>query len=842
MDKRKLGLTSKEAEKLLKQYGLNEIHEEKKFTLIKSFLSQFNNFLILLLIGASIVSFFIGETLDAIFILAIVILNAFFGLYQEYQAEKSLASLKKMTKTMVRVYRDGKEQEIDSRYLVPSDVVFLEEGTKIPADGEVIEAYNLEVNEAMLTGESLPVVKNLSDANLLYAGTIVSRGRGLMKVTATGSNTRFGQIAKTLSVIKETKTPLQKKLETFTKQLGIIGIIASIIVFVLSFIKEKNTIESFILAVSLAVAAVPEGLPAVMTIILSIGVERMAKKKTIVRKLNAIETMGSLTLIATDKTGTLTTNQMRVKKIWVDEKEYDITNPPSETNHPFRLILLNSVLCSTASLVAKVDHGKDFDVVGDTTEGALLIMAHHQGIFYDQERNRWQIIEEIPFSSQTKRMTVCVESKTSSTLHAKRYTFSKGAPESILEVCNSIQIGQEIKPLTPNKKKEIEAEFEKFAQKGLRMIAFSYKTKTNKKLEENQIFLGFVGIADPVRPEVKEAVEKAKNAGIKVVMITGDNELTAEAVGIETGIIKKGDDILSGKILRSYSDDELLSILPKVKIFARTYPEDKYRLVKLYQKLGEVVAVTGDGVNDALALKQADVGVAMGKTGTDVAKDTAHIIITDDNFATLVSAIEQGRNIFIHIKNAIKYLLSCNIGEVVYIILALIFSLPVPTALQLLYINIVTDGLPAISLAFAPDDKEILNKPPRKTLNILDKVDFNYVFSLGALTTIFTVFSAFYKADVSIVFTTLIFVQQMILIDLFLSHKHIVSNYRLLFKPIFQIAFWFPFLLHPLLLYHPLIQQVFKTTSLPLPILITLFFYSSLILIGIRGVKEFLRI
>lgn len=700
----------------------------------------------------------------------------------------------------------------------------------------------------------------MNDSNL-YAGTIVSRGRGLMKITTTGSSTRFGQIAKTLSGIKETKTPLQKKLETFTKQLGIIGIIASIIVFLLSFIKEKNTIESFILAVSLAVAAVPEGLPAVMTIILSIGVEKMAKRKTIVRKLNAIETMGSLTLIATDKTGTLTTNQMRVKKIWVDEKEYDINSPPSEINHPFRLILLNSALCSTASLIPKVDHGEDFDMIGDTTEGALLIMAHHQGVFYEQERNRWKIIKEVPFSAQTKRMTVYTENKT-------RYTFSKGAPESILEICNFIQIGQEIKPLTLIKKKEIEAEFEKFAQKGLRMIAFSYKTsspvipnlirdpksspsnlknknnknQSNQKLEENQIFLGFVGIADPVRPEVKEAVEKAKKAGIKIVMITGDNELTAEAVGIEAGIIKKGEDILSGKILRSYSDEQLLAILPKVKIFARTYPEDKYRLVKLYQKLGEVVAVTGDGVNDALALKQADVGVAMGKTGTDVAKDTAHIIITDDNFATLVSAIEQGRNIFVHIKNAIKYLLSCNIGEVIYIILALIFSLPVPTALQLLYINIATDGLPAISLAFAPDDREILNKPPRKELTILDKIDFHYVFSLGFLTTVFTVFSAFYKFNTTMIFTTLIFVQQMILIDLFLSHKHIVSHYRLLFKPIFQVAFWFPFLLHPLLLYHPLFQQVFKITPLSLPILIILFFYSTLILLGIRGVKEFLRI
>jgi len=681
----------------------------------------------------------------------------------------------------------------------------------------------------------------MQDYNL-YAGTIVSRGRGLMKITATGSSTRFGQIAKTLTGIKETKTPLQKKLEIFTKQLGIIGIAASIIVFLLSFIKEKNTIESFILAVSLAVAAVPEGLPAVMTIILSIGVERMAKRKTIVRKLNAIETMGSLTLIATDKTGTLTTNQMRVKKIWVDEKEYDINSPPSETNHPFRLILLNSVLCSTASLVKKVDHGQDFDIIGDTTEGALLIMAHNQGIFYEQEKNRWQIIDELPFSAQTKRMTVHVEDKTRSKLHVSRYIFSKGAPESILEICNFIQIGQEIKPLTPVKKKEIEAEFEKFAQKGLRMIAFSYKTKNDKKLEENQIFLGFVGIADPVRPEVKEAVEKAKKAGIKIVMITGDNELTAEAVGIEAGIIKKGEDILSGKILRTYSDEQLLAILPKVKIFARTYPEDKYRLVKLHQKLGEVVAVTGDGVNDALALKQANVGVAMGKTGTDVAKDTAHIIITDDNFATLVSAIEQGRNIFVHIKNAIKYLLSCNIGEVIYIILALIFSLPVPTALQLLYINIVTDGLPAISLAFAPDDKEILNRPPRKTLSILDKVDFNYIFFVGALTTIFVIFSTFYKNIEPIVFTTLIFVQQMILIDLFLSHKHITKNYRLLFKPIFQIAFWFPFILHPILLYHPLMQQVFKTTPIALPILIVLFFYSSLILLGIRGVKEFLKI
>lgn len=681
--------------------------------------------------------------------------------------------------------------------------------------------------------------------NQLYAGTIVSRGRGFMKVTATGMNTRFGQIAKTLSSIKESKTPLQKKLEIFTKQLGIIGIIASFTVFLLSFVKEKNTIESFILAVSLAVAAVPEGLPAVMTIILSIGVERMAKRKTIVRKLNAIETMGSLTLVATDKTGTLTTNQMRVKKIWVDEKEYDITSPPHLSNHPFQKIILNSCLNSTASLVLKVDHG-DMDVVGDTTEGALLIMAKDLGINYEEERKKWSIEEEIPFSAVTKRMSIKVKKVSSSKFQVQKFIFSKGAPESILEICDYLQIGEEVKPLTGTKRKEIEKEFQRFAQKGLRMIGFSYKTyptnRPDEKLEENQIFLGFVGIADPVRPEVKEAVEKAKKAGIKVVMITGDNELTAEAVGIETGIIGMGEDILNGKILHQYSDQELLKILPKVKIFARTSPEDKYRLVKLYQKIGEVVAVTGDGVNDALALKQADCGVAMGKTGTDVAKDTAHIIITDDNFATLIDAIEQGRNIFLHIKNAIKYLLSCNIGEVIYILSALIFNLPVPSPLQLLYINIATDGLPAISLAFAPDDKEIIKKPPRKTLTILDNVDYHYIFSVGFLTMVLAGFSLFIKNNTTAVFSAIIFIQQFILVDLFLSHRHISSNYKLLFKPIFITAFLFPFVLHPLLLYKPTLQQVFKTQPLDWQTLFVLVGFSSLILVGIRGVKEFLRI
>jgi Ca2+-transporting ATPase len=832
-----LSLSSHQVEKLLKQYGRNEIKEKKRFTLIKSFLNQFNNFLILLLLAATAVSFLVGETLDAIFIFAIVILNALFGLYQEYQAEQSLSSLKKIAVTKTRVIRDKKEIEIDSHELVPGDIIYLEEGAKIPVDARLLQTTHFEVNEAALTGESLPVPKDENDRenNLVFAGTVVARGHAYAKVEKTGENTRFGQIAKTLGAIEEPKTPLQKKLETFTKQVGIIGIIASVIVFILSFVKEKNTIESFILAVSLAVAAVPEGLPAVMTIILSIGVERMAKKKTIIRQLNAIETMGSLTLIATDKTGTLTTNQMKVKKIWVDENIYEANNPPSTNNHPFEKIILTGNLCSTASLIKKVDHGEDFDVIGDTTEGALLLLSQKIGLPYENDRQQWQVIDELSFNSQTRRMTVHVKNK-------EELILTKGAPESILSICSSIQIGKEIKPLTANQRKKIEKDFEAFAQKGMRMIAFSYKKPDKKPLEENQIFLGFVGIADPVRKEVREAVLKAKKAGIKVVMITGDNELTAEAIGLETGILEKGEDILTGKILHQYSDEQLLEVLPKTKVFARTNPEDKYRLVKLYQKLGEVVAVTGDGVNDVLALKQANCGVAMGKTGTDVAKDTAHIVITDDNFATLVAAIEQGRNIFTHIKNAIKYLLACNISEIFYILVALIFNWPILTPIQLLYINIATDGLPAISLAFSPDDKNVLEKPPRRELTILDKIDLHYVFSVGMLIFFLISIIAVFNVNLTLIFTAFIFIQQVVLIDLFLSHRHILTHFRLLFHPVFITAFIFPFLIHPLILYLPLFSQVFKVESINPTYLFLITLYSALTIVGIRGIKEFLKI
>ncbi len=838
----KKGLSSYKVQTLLKQYGYNEITEVKQFTLVKSIIGQFDNVLILLLIAAGGISFFVGERLDSLFIFLIVILNAFFGLYQEYKAERALSYLKKLTITTIRVIRDGKEQQLDSRSLVPGDLVYIEEGAKIPADCQIVESRNLEINEASLTGESLPVVKNSHDLNnnQLFMGTVVAKGRGYAQVLKTGNQTKFGTIAKTLTLIKETKTPLQKKLDVFTKQIGVIGITASLVVFILSFIQDKSLIESFIFAVSLAVAAVPEGLPAVMTITLAVGVERMAKKKAIVRKLNAIEALGSITVIATDKTGTLTANQMRVKKIFVENNVYEITNPPLSTNHPFSKIVLNGILCSTTTLVTKVDHGNDFDIIGDATEGALLLMAHKVGMIPEIVREKWKIIDELPFNPVTKRMTTMVtDGKT-------KIILTKGAPESILSISSKILIGNIPTTLTPHYINRIEKEFERFARQGLRMIAFSYKENGNSNLEKDQIFLGFVGIADPVRLEVLEAVRKTQEAGIKVIMITGDNQLTAEAIGIETGIIKEGEDILIGKQLDDYSDEELSPFLGKVKIFARTSPEHKYRLVKLLQKQGEVVAVTGDGVNDALALKQADVGVAMGITGTDVAKETAHMIITDDNFATLVGAVEEGRNIFNHIKNAIKYLLACNMGEVIYVIAAVIFQLPVVTTLQLLYINLVTDGLPAIALAFSPNDPNIMREKPRRVMTILGKHDFKYVFLAGSITALLAFLSILLfmflntpeSIKITIVFTTIVIIQPLILVDIWLGHKSIFSHFSQLKKPIFLIAFLFPFILHPIIIYNPLLQNVFSVTSLSFWYVISSIFVSLLIFIPLELFKK----
>ncbi len=829
------GLTSQQAEDSLKQYGYNMISEPSKKSFLAKFFEQFNNFLTMLLLGASVFSFFLGEGVDGALIIAIIILNAFFGLYQEAKAEESLKALKEMTVTKVRVIRDGHQIEIDSKFVVPGDIVYIEEGIKLPADGQVVESVNLEVNESALTGESLAINKKENDE--VFSGTIVSKGRGMLKVVHTGDKTKFGQIAKNLSTIVEGQTPLQKKLSDLTRMIGIGGIVLSILVFVISMIEGTGYFPAFLLAISLAVAIVPEGLPAVMTITLAIGMKRMAGKKAILRKLSAIEALGSITLIATDKTGTLTTNKMQVKEIYVDENKYNDSELPESSNHPFNLMVLNSVLCSTASLVYVHDHGS-WDVLGDPTEGALLYLAQKKGLELEKVRKEWKLVDEVPFDSVTKMMTVKVKKPGKA---GGEYSFSKGAPESILSRSKKILIGNKEKPLTPNERKKLESVVAKWAGQGLRVLAFSYN---------NGVFLGMVAIHDAPRPEVKEAIAKAKKAGIKIIMVTGDSEKTAEAIGVTTGLITEGDEILTGTQVEEYSDEELLKILPKVKIFARTNPFQKHRIVKLYQSLGEVVGVTGDGVNDAIALKQADVGVAMGLVGTDVARETADMVITDDNFATIIVAIEEGRGIINNIKNAIKYLLSTNVSEAIALIIGLIMGLPTLFyPIQLLYINLVTDGLPALMLSFSPRDPNLMSITPEKEMVLLKKKDQLYIFWVGMVGATLVVvsyfmYSVWLRQDLgkTAAFSVLTMIQSFVFIDLWLSHRHIHQNLNSLFKPVFMIAFIVPLALQFALLSHPVSASLFKVSSISPMVFAQFLLISFMVLLGVRLVKRMVRI
>jgi len=849
------GLTTIQVSQLLIQYGLNTITEQKKKSIFIKFFEQFNNFLTILLIGASVFSFLLGETLDGGLIIGIVILNGFFGLYQEAKAEESLKALKQMTVTKVRVIRDGQQVEIDSKYLVPGDIVFLEEGVKIPADAKVIESINLEVNESALTGESLAVLKTIKDE--VFSGTIVARGRGLIEVKKTGDKTKFGQIAGNLMSIEDGSTPLQKKLANLTRFIGIGGIILSIIVFLISLFEGTGYFPAFLLAVSLAVAVVPEGLPAVMTITLAIGMKKMAGKKAIVRKLSAIEALGSITLIATDKTGTLTTNKMQVKEIYVDNFQFSIFNFHSNLNFQLsnfkndakNLIILNGILCSTASLVYIHDHGS-WDVLGDPTEGSLLFLAQKQGLNIEEIRKSWQLIDEKPFDSVTKMMSVVVRPVGGG--RDRPTQFSKGAPESIINICDRIIIGNKETKMTVEDRKKIKRQVDRWAEQGLRVLAFSYNRIENSKLkiensQKNNIFLGMVAIHDAPRPEVKEAIIKAKKAGIKVIMITGDNEKTAEAIGVSSGLIKDGDEILTGQQLEEYNDEELLRILPRVKIFARTNPFQKHRIVSLYQKLGEIVAVTGDGVNDAIALKQADVGVAMGLVGTDVARETADMVITDDNFATIVTAVEEGRNIINSIKNAIKYLLSCNVAEAVALIIGLILGLPTFFyPIQLLYINLVTDGLPALVLSFSPRDPNAMSITPEKEMVLLKNKDQSYIGAVGIVGAVLVITAYFIFAGQKLggtaAFSVLTMIQSFVFIDLWLSHRHIHENIRHLFSPLFFLAFLLPLVFQFIILSHPFSAGIFKVLPVSTKIYFEFVGISMLALTGIFFVKKLIKI
>lgn len=826
------GLSSQKAQENLEKFGLNVLSEAKKDSFFTKLIAQFNNYLTILLIIAAVLSFAVGETVDGSLILGIVFLNAVFGLYQEAKAEAAIASLKKMTTTKVRVIRDGKEIEIDSKNLVPEDVIFLEEGVKVPADAEVLENHNLEINEAALTGESLPVVKQLKDE--MFMGTIVAKGRGLARVTQTGMHTKFGHVAAELSQIENIKTPLQKKLESLSRTIGLIGIAASFLVFGLSFLQGSGYFPSFLLAISLAVAVVPEGLPAVMTITLSIGVKEMAQKKAIIRKLSAIEALGSITLIATDKTGTLTTNKMQVAEVYLDKKIFTDESLPSLKNDTFSQLVTNGVLCSTATLVPIHDHSK-FDVLGDPTEGALLLLAQKIGLSFETIRNQWKLLDENPFDSKTRLMSVTVKKQNETT------TYTKGAPEAVLSLATHIQINNKKVKLATKERQDILKQLDAWAKKGLRVLAFAYSKNSKEK-----VFLGMTALHDPPRKEVKQALQKTHAAGINVVMITGDNEKTAEAIGTSIGLLKKGDEIITGAQLDTHTDKELIKLLPKIRIFARTSPFQKHRIVKLFQEIGEVVAVTGDGVNDAIALKQAQVGIAMGVVGTDVARETADMVLTDDNFATIIVAIEEGRNIIKNLKNAIKYLLACNIAEAITLIVGLLLGIShILYPIQLLYINLVTDGLPALSLAFSPRHSHVMQQLPDRTLSLLKKRELYYILGVGTMTSVIILCTYFIMNSVeneliarTAAFSVLALIQSFILIDLWLNHRYTLLHLHLLRSPIFLGSFIFPFIAQLVILSSPFIAGVFKVSSVSFVQFVYFIFFASFILLALELMKK----
>lgn len=786
------GLSSPQAEKLLAEHGLNEIIEGRKKSVAVLFLSQFGGFLVGLLVAAAAVSFFLGDRLDAFFILLIVCLNAGLGFIQEFKAEKAILALKKLTVSKTRVVRGGAESEIDSRFLVPGDVFFIEEGGRIPADGQILEALNLEVNESSLTGESLPVSKESGTADersSVFSGTVVSRGRATVMVMQTGMTTRFGKIAASLAQISEEETPLEKNLGLLGKQLAVIGILLSFLVFLISFYQNQHLFESFFTSVSLAVAAVPEGLPAVMTITLAVGMQRMSRRRAIVRKLAAIEALGSVSLIATDKTGTLTRGEMTVRRLFIDGAVFPVSHFTGEKAPPTLVKLLEvGSLCNTASLIFVHDRGH-FAAVGDMTEGALLFLAQKLGRPRESFEADSELRDEFPFDAKLRLMTV-VRSR-----RGRVEVLTKGAPEAVLERCRRLLKEDKTQPLTEADRREIRFVYEAMAKEGLRVLALAFRrleegesVRSRDEVESDLIFTGLVGIADPPRAEVAESIRLARQAGIATIMVTGDNELTANAIATEIGLIAEGEEIITGENLARFTDEELNRVLARVRIFARVTPEHKLRIVTALKRLGGVVAVTGDGVNDALALKQADVGVAMGITGTDVAKEASDIVITDDNYATIVGAVEEGRVIFDNIVKAVVYLTTCNLGEITVILTAVSLGFPTPLLpAQILWMNLVTDGLPALALAVDEKGANVMRRPPRAVRSgILNRESLAFVIAgglaLGLLT--LAVFAAvLYRGGLTparaVAFNLLIFLQ-LVMAFLVRKNRHLESNRLLL--------------------------------------------------------------
>lgn len=741
------GLSTEKATELLQIHGYNELKEKARESLFSKFLAQFKDFLVLILIAASIISAFLGEAVDSIAILIIVILNAVLGIVQETKAEKALAALKQMSAPNSKVLRNETLMSIPARELVPGDIVLVEAGDRIPADLRMLETYSLKVEEASLTGESVPVEKIASPidgdvpladrTNMAFMSTLVTYGRAKGIVVETGMQTEIGKIANMLQTGEKEVTPLQRKLADFSKTLGFACLAVCTLVFFLGIynglsagnLTAQELQFMLMTAISLAVAAIPEGLPAVVTIVLALGMQRMARKNSIIRKLHAVETLGSITVICSDKTGTLTQNQMTVTKAYANGKMYDLNgegyDPQGEillnnvraeitTDQDLRLLLQGIILCNDAKLRLNPDT-KTWGIVGDPTEGALLTAAAKGGLSLELVTSEFPRIKEYPFDSGRKMMTTIHQADQS------YLAFTKGAPDILISRCTGIMTADQIQPLDANQIAKLQKINHDLAAQALRVLAVACHRFSEipdqinpDPIENDLVLIGLVGMIDPPRSEAREAVRICTSAGIRPIMITGDHQDTAQAIALDLGIITRKEQSMTGKQIDDLTQSELSQAVQTISVFARVSPENKVAIVEALKANNHIVAMTGDGINDAPALKKADIGVAMGITGTDVTKETADMVVTDDNFATIVAAVEEGRTIFANIRKFIAFLLSCNLSEVLVIFIAMLLGWPIPLLpIQLLWVNLVTDAFPALALGMEKKEDDIMKTPPR---------------------------------------------------------------------------------------------------------------------------------
>ncbi|MUV40024.1 Calcium-transporting ATPase [Lentibacillus sp. JNUCC-1] len=841
------GLNEKKVKARREQYGPNELQTSQKTSKLLIFLKQFQDFMVLVLLAATLVAGLLGEYVDAIAIMVIVLINGFIGFFQEQKAEKSLDKLRELSAPMSHVFRDGAWEQISSRELVIGDVIKIGTGDRIPADIRIIKSNSMETEESALTGESLPVVKHASkinqdnldpqdQVNMGFMGTMVTRGSGMGIVVGTGMRTVMGQIASLMAQTKQTITPLEYKLRELGKILIVVALLLTAMVVVVGIYQGHQIYDMFLAGVSLAVAAIPEGLPAIVTVALSLGVQRMIKKKAIVRKLSAVETLGCASVICSDKTGTMTENKMTVKEMYVNGQSIQVTGDGYQTDGAFyagkqklnpahshlESMLLYGMLCNNAIL--KVKKGA-YTVEGDPTDGALLVAARKGHLTQDMEA-QYTIIKEIPFDSDRKRMSMIVEDK-----NQMRFLITKGAPEVILPRTAFHMVNDSRQLLKPKDQEQIEEAVNHMAIKALRTIAIAIKplskdeTPDDVLLEKDLTFIGLYGLMDPPRKEVKQAVKDCKEAGIKTVMITGDHAQTARAIADDIGLLPDDGLVLTGSDLNQMSVGDLEAIIDEVYVFARVTPEHKLKIVEAFQARGHIVAMTGDGVNDAPAIKASNIGISMGKSGTDVTKEASSLILMDDNFATIKEAINEGRNIYENIRKFIRYLLASNVGEILVMLFAMLMAMPLPLVpVQILWVNLVTDGLPAMALGLDKAEKDVMKRGPRHPKEGVFARGLAFkIISRGILIGVVSLiaFVSVYQSDAdnlvharTVAFTTLVMAQLIHVFDCRSDHsifaRNPFGNLYLVFAVLSSV------LLLLVVIYWAPLQPIFHTTGLGL--------------------------